>query len=162
MSLLMILNLVVRAPCVSCTELTAFFSLLSFSFCLGYFSPGRDYGWVVLGFQNFGYDFWGLGEMFEGDFEDMCANKFLLVVMGGTRKPKTLPFLCQQFQSWHKDSKYNQNRFLFKKDIGQTHFNLYMFHSHLSFLTLHPIIYGGFRATTTTSPLELNWIYFLL
>ena len=25
----------------------------------------------------------GLGEMFEGDSEDMCADKFLLVSMGG-------------------------------------------------------------------------------
>ena len=26
---------------------------------------------------------WGLGEMFEGDFADMCAEKFPLVLMGG-------------------------------------------------------------------------------
>ena len=27
--------------------------------------------------------FEGLGEMFEGDFEDMCAEKFPLMSMGG-------------------------------------------------------------------------------
>ena len=38
---------------------------------------------VVLGFRNFGYDFWGVGGMFEGDSADTFAGKLPLVSMGG-------------------------------------------------------------------------------
>ena len=35
---------------------------------------------VVIGFQTFDMTYEGLGEMFVGDFADMCADKFLLVL----------------------------------------------------------------------------------
>jgi hypothetical protein len=38
---------------------------------------------VDLGFQNFGYDFWGFGEMFEGDSADKCGEKFPLMLIWG-------------------------------------------------------------------------------
>ena len=38
---------------------------------------------MVQGFRNFGYDFGGVGEVFEGDSADMCTGKFPLVSMGG-------------------------------------------------------------------------------
>ena len=42
---------------------------------------------AVLGFWNFGDDFWGLVEMFEGDFADMWDEKLPLVLNGGTSGP---------------------------------------------------------------------------
>jgi hypothetical protein len=40
---------------------------------------------VALEFQNFGYEFLRLGNMFEGDFAGMFNRKFLLMSMGGSR-----------------------------------------------------------------------------
>ena len=45
-----------------------------------------EFSKVVLGFQNFGYDIWGLGEMFEGDSADMCGGEFPLCVDGGAER----------------------------------------------------------------------------
>jgi hypothetical protein len=39
-------------------------------------------GKVVQVFQNFGYNFGGLGGVFEGDAADTCGGKFPLVLMG--------------------------------------------------------------------------------
>ena len=44
---------------------------------------------VVLGFRNFGYDFWGLGEMFEGEFADTCGKTNLLVLIDGEADPSS-------------------------------------------------------------------------
>ena len=38
---------------------------------------------VVVGFQNFAWAPKGLGEMFKGDSEDICAGKYSLISMGG-------------------------------------------------------------------------------
>jgi hypothetical protein len=37
---------------------------------------------VVIRFQNLVYDFWGVGEMFEGDSADTVAGKFPLMLKG--------------------------------------------------------------------------------
>jgi hypothetical protein len=44
------------------------------------------WGKVVLGFRNFGYDFKGLAEMFEGDSADMCTIQISNCVHG-VRRP---------------------------------------------------------------------------
>ena len=46
----------------------------------------RVFSKVVLGFRNFRYDFKGVGEMFEGDSADMCAEKIPLVSMVAERR----------------------------------------------------------------------------
>ena len=42
-----------------------------------------DFGADKGGSETFGMTSEGMGEMFEGDFADMCADKFPLISMGG-------------------------------------------------------------------------------
>ena len=44
---------------------------------------------VVLWFRNLGYDFWGLGEMFEGEFADTCGKTNPLVLIDGQADPSS-------------------------------------------------------------------------
>ena len=74
----------------------------------------------------------GLGEMFEGDYADMCGRKFPLVSMGGRaetreRGPPSALAEILSFSCLGKEWKYSLELKIIKKQLGILHFGIILF-----------------------------------